>query len=198
MNSAWLEVRPASTDLEALREWVTPEEWEAAAMNSTARRSEWLTWRALVRQRLGRDVAISYDTQGAPIVDKGCIGVSHTRGWVAVVWSAEPCAVDIELTARAISSVTARRFISPEERALPDSTNPLFPVAVWCAKEAAYKFAHAAGLVARTADGLDFLKELRITSSDLSAGKMSVSISGIHPLEIQLLRTSTLLLAVIA
>jgi phosphopantetheinyl transferase len=191
MNSAWLEIRPVPVDPEALRGRVKEEEWNhAATMNPVSRRSEWLTWRAVVRERLGRDVAISYDAEGAPVVNRGHIGVSHTRGWVAVVWSPEPCAVDIELLTRNISPTTASRYISAEERTLADSVEPLFPVAVWCAKEATYKYART--------PGLDFLQDLHITSSDLSAGRMGVSICEVQPLEVKLIRGNGLLLAVIA
>jgi phosphopantetheinyl transferase len=138
---------------------------------------------------LERDIAISYDSSGAPVVGKGYIGVSHTRGWVAVVWSPEACAVDIELAARNISHSTTSRFISSEERSLADSSNPLFPASVWCAKEAAYKYART--------PGLDFLEDIRITTSDLSAGRMSVSICKNTPLEVELIRGNGLLLAVI-
>jgi phosphopantetheinyl transferase (holo-ACP synthase) len=108
---------------------------------------------------------------------------------VAVVWSPEPCAVDIELVTRNISQVTLHRFISTEERSLVDSSDPLFPVSVWCAKEAAYKFARTAGL--------DFLKDIRIVSSDLSSGRMSVSIGGTTLVEVEFIRGNGLLLAVI-
>jgi phosphopantetheinyl transferase len=144
----------------------------------------------LTRERLGRDVAISYDADGAPVVDRGYISVSHTCGWVVVVWSPEPCAVDVESATRNISQVTLRRFISSEESTLADSSDPRFSVAVWCAKEAAYKFAHIAGL--------DFLRDIRITSSDLSADKMEVSIGGNTPIEVELIRGNGLILAVIA
>ncbi len=64
----------------------------------------------------------------------GYIGVSHTRGWVAVVWSPEPCAVDIELKTRTISPASAARVgISPD-------------IASWCAWEALYKYRSAGGV----------------------------------------------------
>jgi phosphopantetheinyl transferase len=106
------------------------------------------------------------------------------------VWSPNRCAVDIEHLSRNISRATASRFISPEERTLPDAADPLFALSVWCAKEAAYKYARKTGL--------DFLQDLRITSSDLSAGKMAVSILGAHPLNVKLIRGNGLVIAVIA
>jgi phosphopantetheinyl transferase len=112
-----------------------------------------------VRRRLGLadDSAIGYNKNGAPILrgefggkggkggnggtggtggELGYIGVSHTRGWVAVVWSPAPCAIDIELRTRTLSPAVAARYSigSMEE---------------WCALEAEYKFT---GLTGRRPD----------------------------------------------
>lgn len=185
----WLEIRRIPDDPETLRRHVTAEEWESSlSMNPVGRRCEWLAWRAVVRQRLGQQTVISYDTQGAPMVSRGHIGVSHTRGWVAVVWSPEPCSVDIEPASRDVSR-TAPRFVSDEERALADSADPRFPVSVWCAKEAAYK-------LART-PGLDFLKDIRITSSDIANDRMQASIRGGEPLTVELIFRDGLTVATI-
>jgi phosphopantetheinyl transferase len=189
MNSPWIEIRPVPSDPEALRPRVTEEEWNLSlAMNPASRRSEWLTWHALVRERLGWNVTISYDAAGAPVVERGNISVSHSRGWVAVVWSPERCAVDIERATRDVST-TACRFISVEERALSDSSIPLFSLAVWCAKEAAYKFARI--------PGLDFLGDIHITSSDLARATLEISICGATPLRVELLTGNDLLVATI-
>jgi phosphopantetheinyl transferase len=96
--------------------------------------AERAAWRAIVRERLGGDVAIEYNANGAPVLDagRGYIGVSHTRGWVAVVWSPEPCAIDIELRGRTLSPAAAARY---SIGSLED----------WCALEAAYKFAGLTG-----------------------------------------------------
>lgn len=49
--------------------WVTAGEWAASRkFSSESRRREWLTWRALVRRTLGREVRIAYDELGAPAV----------------------------------------------------------------------------------------------------------------------------------
>ena len=47
--------------------WVTAEEAaHAAGYGSLRRRAEYLTWRALVRRRLGAGVPIAYAEAGAP------------------------------------------------------------------------------------------------------------------------------------
>ena len=84
----------AETDL-----WTTEEERaEAARFGSARRRSEYLTWRTLVRRELGRDAVIGYNGVGAPVVTSPegyFIGVSHCRERVAVCISRQRCAVDI-------------------------------------------------------------------------------------------------------
>ena len=129
----WLEVRV----IDRMNPGMSPREAESAA------------WRRIVRERLGDDIVISYNEHGAPVLvagdgnvdggvavkvnPAGYIGVSHTQGWVAVVWSPEPCAVDIELKTRKISPATAARIgIAPD-------------IAAWCAWEAAYKYRSVAG-----------------------------------------------------
>jgi hypothetical protein len=100
----------------------------------TRREAEKKAWRAIVAERLG-PVEISYNQAGAPILPNGpgYIGGSHTNGWVSVVWSPQPCAVDIELKGRKISpDIAARLEIEPTTEA-------------WCKWEAAYKFRSLTG-----------------------------------------------------
>lgn len=107
--AGWLEIRP---------------------IEKAGRQAETAAWQAIVRERLG-NVEVKYNENGAPVLARssgGYISVSHTRGWVAVVYSDSPCAVDIELKSRTISSAVATRMnIEPD-------------VAAWCAFEARYKY----------------------------------------------------------
>ncbi len=188
-SKPWLEIRTVPDDPETLRGLVTEAEWEtAAAMRSASRRAEWLAWRAAARERLGRDITITYDSNGAPILEEGYISVSHTRGRVAVVWSPRQCAVDIEPASRDVSHSSAR-FISEDESGLADAGNPVFALSVWCAKEALYKYSGV--------PGLDFLADIRITSSDISAGRMTGAVKGGEPVTIELLFRDGLVIAVI-
>ena len=187
----WIEIRPVPKDPEILRPLVTEAEWEtAAAMQSVSRRAEWLSWRAVARERLGRETTITYDTNGAPLLKegRGWLSVSHTRGWVALVWSPRRCAVDMEHASRDVSKVSAR-FISETERELDDAAGPLFPISVWCAKEALYKYTGV--------PGLDFMGDLRITASDIAAGRMAGTVKGGEAVEIGLLFRDGLVIAVI-
>jgi 4'-phosphopantetheinyl transferase EntD len=138
-----------------------------ASLASPRRRAESAAWRAVVRERLGKDVSIKYNEAGAPIVDgntKQChIGVTHTAGFAAVIFSDSRCAIDMESRERDFDRV-ASRFISPEEAALPKSNHPLFKCALWCAKETLYKSSNRREL--------DLLEDIKITSTDLPAGKL--------------------------
>ena len=65
-------------------------------------------------------------------------------------------------------SRAAPRYMSPSELAL--SGDPLLPAAVWCAKEALYKYARR--------PGLDLLHDLRVEAVDFAAGTVVGRIGG--------------------
>lgn len=159
--------------------WATAEERAAAAaFGSERRRREYLTWRALVRRELGRDVRIAYDAVGAPVLENRpeYLSVSHCDGRVAVCLSLRRCAVDIEPVTRNFGRVLSR-YMTPEEQTLAD--DPLLPAAVWCAKETLYKYAGRREL--------DLLRDLRITEADLAAGCLAGRIAGGAPVAMRLL-----------
>ena len=103
----------------------------------TRRVVEKAAWREIVRRRLGDDICIAYNENGAPILEEGhgYIGVSHTRGWVAVIWSPAPCAIDIELKTRKLSSAAVARY-------------SITSIEDWCALEAVYKYKGLTGIAA--------------------------------------------------
>ena len=140
-------------------------------VQSHARRAEIATWRALVRMEMG-GVDIYYDAVGRPVVSPGgkwnYIGVTHTGGRVAVIFSGNPCAIDMELTTRDFSRAMPR-FLSQGERLLPEVDDPLFLPAVWCAKETLYK------LIGRP--GADFIGDMRIEAVDFSANVIFAAVS---------------------
>jgi phosphopantetheinyl transferase len=111
--------------------WIEIERLPHEASGLARRVAERAAWRAIVSRRLGNGVAVGYNKNGAPVLleppGSGFISVSHTRGWVAVIWSPEPCAIDIELRGRELSAAAAARYSisSPED---------------WCALEVAYKY----------------------------------------------------------
>lgn len=157
METTWIEVRRLPSNPENLRHSVTEREWaEAQSMKPVGRRIEWLGWRAIVRERLGTDVGIGYAVSGAPVIlgNRFHIGVSHTKGWVAVVCGQKRCAIDIELRGRDTSR-TESRFLTAAEKTLNHSGSTDFTLAVWCAKEAVYKYVQR--------EGLDLLDDMTLT-----------------------------------
>ncbi len=161
-------IEPPMT-IAAANAWATLEERQhAETFGSERRRREFLTWRAIVRRELGRDIRIAYDEVGAPVLPDGeaFVSVSHCPGRVAVFLSPERCAVDIEPADRDFTRA-ASRFLTPSEAVLAD--DPRWPGFVWCAKEALYKYAGGRHL--------DFREDLRIVSADLAAGHLTGCIS---------------------
>lgn len=175
----FLRIVPPMTAIETAP-WTTAEERAAAAaFASERRRAEFLTWRAVVRRELGRDVRIGYDELGAPRLGD-CdvhISVSHCAGRVAVCFSNGPCAVDIEPETRNFSRA-ASRYITTAERELSD--DPLLPGIIWCAKEALYKYSGRGEL--------DWLNDLRIERIDMEGGTLTGRIAGGEPVELSLRR----------
>ena len=148
MNRARLRVVELLTVEEALA-WTTErEQCEAMAFPSEVRRREYLSWRAVVRQELGREVVIAYNTLGAPILVGRTeqLAVSHGAGRVAVLIAEHACGVDIERWGRDFRRAVDR-FLTDEERAL--ATDEAFWAVAWCAKETLYKAAAEPGLVIR-------------------------------------------------
>ncbi len=140
-----------------------------AELHNPDRKAARATWRALARSHLGKDVAIGYDKTGAPHVEQGGIhiSVSHSRNLVAVMIADRPCGIDVEEKNRHFEQV-ADRYISSEERLLPQSDHPLFMAALWCAKECAYKYA--------ATPGLDLLRGIRVIATDFDHHRLECRI----------------------
>lgn len=144
--------------------WTTLSEREQASGFELVRRSEWLSWRGIVRRELGLpQLRFAYSDCGAPSIEGSALhlSVSHCEDSVAVALSEGPCAVDVEPLARDFGRVAAR-YLSAGERILSD--DPLWPAVVWCAKETLYKFAGRRGV--------DWLRDLRIEQVDFPDGRL--------------------------
>lgn len=173
-----------------LRKLVTEGDRASAdRFTSPSRRLEHLAWRAALRCVIP-DAEVSYGETGAPSLGGSPLhlGVAHTRGCAAVMLSAALCAVDIERSDRNFAN-TLTRFVSPAESSLQDAARPDFPAAVWCAKEAMYKFAGRREL--------DFLRDLALTSSDLAHGTMRGTICG-QPVDLHSINSDGYLIIYIA
>lgn len=149
MSDPRLTIVPLMTVEEAAA-WTTAEEQQRAAhFGSVERRREYLSWRAVVRQELGREVEIDYNAHGAPILVGRTehLSVAHGAGRVAVLIADRPCGIDIERWGRNFDRV-ADRILSEEERQL-GGDDPHFTAIAWCAKEALYKVAGERGISLR-------------------------------------------------
>lgn len=145
---------------------VTSADYALSESFSDVRRAEFLSWRALLSEHMGRVVEIEYDNIGAPRVVGGDvhIGVSHTTNRVAVVVSNTPCAVDIEHCDRDLQRISAR-FLTVQERQLAVD-NPTL-VAIWCSRECYYKLRHD--------KSLSLLTDISVSEIDMAAGSVIVT-----------------------
>lgn len=133
-----------------------------------SRRAEWIAWRNIARRELG-GAEIAYDANGAPRLtgsDKwNHIGVSHTRGAVAVIFSNSCCAIDMEPVDRNMTKVI-QRIISGQEAALASGWDGnRFLTTMWCAKETLYKLSGR--------KELNLTDDIRILSADPESGAIT-------------------------
>lgn len=151
-NCGQVVVAPISN--EELERGATEEELLSVKdITSPHRRRERLAWRALLRE-LEPAAQIEYLESGRPILNNSQykhISVSHSRDYVAVALSSEPCGVDVESLDRNFERVKAR-FLSVEEASLCE--NEHWVAVVWSAKEAMYKMAGR--------EGVDFLHDIQV------------------------------------
>lgn len=129
-----------------LRSLVTEAEWaEAERLGSEQRQREWLAWHAVVHRELGPEVQVRYNSVGAPYVEGNpCqISVSHSKGCVAVLFSEQRCAVDVERLDRNFQRIK-EKYLTAEEQRLGGDVH--FLATAWSAKEALYKYAGEPGL----------------------------------------------------
>ena len=116
-----------------------------------------LAWRALLREMLSPTTAeVSYLPSGKPQIRNSQyqhISVSHSRDYVAVALSQDPCGVDVERIDRNFEHVKSRYMTVAESQLSADRR---WAAVVWCAKEALYKYAGR--------EGLDFLRDIVILS----------------------------------
>lgn len=175
--------RITETEAELARMIPVEDILSAERFASPKRRVQHMAARAAVREVVPEG-EIKYTPAGAPYTTDTAgnivhIGVSHTDGMAAVIVSASRCAVDIEHTGRDFGAARDR-FITQAEREFADSDLPEFAAAVWCAKETLYKYSGRREL--------DFLKDLRITRSDIAGLCMEGCVDDSEGIVIRILR----------
>ena len=110
-------------------------------MRAGKRRGEWLATRLLLRELIGAEARIEYDSSGRPFIKGGpYISISHTDGFAAILLSIDaPMGVDIELVGRGALE-SCRRYMSPEEiESLDRRDQQKGALLNWMAKEALFK-----------------------------------------------------------
>ncbi len=103
---------------------------------SDKRLCEVLAVRTLIHEMLNTDVELSHDNTGCPHLSNGMnIGISHTKGFAAVIISKQHrVSVDIEQLSNRVSKITDK-FLRPDETA----NTVIEQLLHWCTKETLYK-----------------------------------------------------------
>ena len=103
---------------EAVEDFAVPRQLDLSMMRSDSRKCEVLAIYALLAHMTGRDdLLIDHDETGRPSVPGWKLGISHTKGWAALIMSeTRTVAIDIEYRSdRVVNSsvgVQKRRCIS--------------------------------------------------------------------------------------
>ena len=146
---------------EELSDWY---EQSCQRYSSEVRQREFVCVRALLREMIGHPFPkIHYATSGRPLLEKGQISISHTRGYCAVILS-DDCSVgvDIEYISDRVGRI-AHRFLREDEIAEGIISQLLH----WSAKETVYKL---------FSDDCLGLNDMRVTPFNaLSSDTISVS-----------------------
>jgi len=122
------------------------------------RRREWLSIRVLIKELLGEEKEILYNSIGKPYLSDNSyyISISHTKGYAALILNKEnDVAVDIERITPRIENIRTRFVNEEEEKALSQTNELIHLLLYWSAKESLFK---RLGL-----ENVDFKTQLRIS-----------------------------------
>jgi 4'-phosphopantetheinyl transferase EntD len=136
-------------------------EYEQAVQSFTAvhRCLEWLSVRVLLHTLLGEEKKIAYHPNGKPYLpDGGYIGISHTRGYAAVILSdVMEVGIDIEQYGERIRRVSHKFMCSDECLSTYCNSDIRSLLLHWSAKEVMFKCMDMAATTV-----VNFRKDLRI------------------------------------
>ena len=130
------------------------------------RKREWLSVRVLVKEILGEEKEILYNSVGKPYFSDNSfyIGISHTKGYAALIMNKESeVAVDIERITPRIEKIRTRFVNEEEEKSLSQKNELIHLLLFWSAKESLYK---RLGL-----ENVDFKTQLHISSFEPVIGE---------------------------
>ncbi|GHU68110.1 siderophore biosynthesis protein [Bacteroidia bacterium] len=107
-----------------------------------SRLREWLAVRVLFKNIFGEEKEIAYTAFGKPYLTDGSyhIGISHTKGFIAVVWDKNnPVSVDIERITQKVENIRTRFLNEAEESRLSEDNRLIHLLLHWSAKETLFK-----------------------------------------------------------
>ncbi len=130
---------------------------EFSNLKSDKRRLEYLGVRVALKNLLGEEKKITYDSEGKPVFsDKSFqISISHSGRWIAVMAHPQKkVGIDIEIPTQKIAKIYQRFLNETEQKELSDGENLNQLLLAWSAKEALYK------IIGK--DAIDFANHLHI------------------------------------
>ncbi len=111
------------------------------SFGSYARKIEWLSVRALLRQMLGRVSTIIYNNERKPFIKGNShhISISHSHQLTAILLSSKRrVGLDLEYMSHKISKIQSK-FVNNNEFITRNGNKKFHLYIHWCAKEAMYK-----------------------------------------------------------
>lgn len=111
-------------------------------IHAEKRKQEWLAVRLLLKELIGREVAIAYHPSGAPYLpdQPWHISISHTKGYVTVLLQEVPAAgIDIEYRGDRVLKIRSRILSEVEEQNVDAAHEADHILLHWCIKEALFK-----------------------------------------------------------
>jgi len=132
------------------------------------RKREWLTIRVLLKELLGDEKQILYNSVGKPYLSDNSfhISISHTKGYAALMINKErEVAIDIEKISSRVENIRKRFMNEEEEKVISKSNEVIHLLLHWSAKESLFK---RLGI-----KNIDFKTDLRIKQFEPVIGKWS-------------------------
>jgi 4'-phosphopantetheinyl transferase EntD len=130
------------------------------------RKREWLTIRVLLKELLGQEKEILYNSLGKPYLSDNSyhISISHTKGYAALIINREnEVAIDIEKITSKVENIRKRFVNEEEEKALSQTNERIHLLLYWSAKESLFKRLNV--------ENVDFKLHLHIRSFDPVIGE---------------------------
>ncbi len=157
------------TDEEKMLEEISlssQEKMKYAEMTSRKRRQEWLTYRVLLSNVLGKEFILEYQSNGKPYLlqPKKNISISHSKEYVAIAIAEKKIGIDIEkidtrilkLKEKILNSREVNRFVAADERVLH---------IIWGIKESVYK---------QQDEEINYLEDIEVKKIDENTAEVQV------------------------